>query len=172
MIQNSGIAFEWRLYCLRCCSRSTGFLSLVSNEFCQFYLPTPLFWIVTDKNLFHCIWHKFFFKLFFSRCFNAVEPRLELLWNYLSCVVIWQMVKARVSNCSGGLEAYLSAYSGLDRLTEVKADARFISHLRKIARDIYDHLSEHLGQFCFKCKQLLSSVFILHLRNVRTNIQL
>lgn len=61
------------------------------------------------------------------------------------------MVRARVSNCSGGLEAYLSAYNGLDSLTEVKADSRFISHLKKVARDIYDHLSEHLGQICFKC---------------------
>lgn len=43
VIQNSEIAFEWKFYCLKCCSSSADFLQLVSNEFCQFNLPTHLF---------------------------------------------------------------------------------------------------------------------------------
>ena len=56
------------------------------------------------------------------------------------------MVMARVSNASGGLEAFVLDYTGLDSLTDVVADIRFISHLKKISRDIYDQLSEHLGR--------------------------
>ena len=55
------------------------------------------------------------------------------------------MVSARVSNGSYGFEPMDIEQEGLDGLTEVFSDMRFSSHLKKVARDIYDHLSEHLG---------------------------
>jgi len=46
----------------------------------------------------------------------------------------------------GGLPAVDGGPSSqLDSFTTVSSDARFVSHLKKISRDIYDHLAKHLG---------------------------
>jgi hypothetical protein len=48
-----------------------------------------------------------------------------------------------------GLQSQLACLQGL---TVTHSDARFIPHLKKISRDIYDHLAEHLGRtFLFAC---------------------
>lgn len=74
---------------------------------------------------------------------SAIYDRIDTLVNEQTR--LQGLVLSRVSNASGGLEAFVLDYSGLDSLTDVVADIRFISHLKKISRDIYDQLSEHLG---------------------------
>jgi len=57
------------------------------------------------------------------------------------------MVSARVSNTSlSNIESVATDYQGLAQLTTVCSDAASISQLKRISRDIFDHLAEHLGR--------------------------
>jgi len=56
------------------------------------------------------------------------------------------MVSARVSNMSlTNVESIAANYEGLCRLTMVHSDTASINQLKRISRDIFDHLAEHLG---------------------------
>ena len=56
------------------------------------------------------------------------------------------MVSARVSNGSlSSIESVAADYQGLTQLTAVYSDTSSISQLKRISRDIFDHLAEHLG---------------------------
>jgi len=59
------------------------------------------------------------------------------------------MVSARVSNVSlTNIESVTVDYQGLSQLTMVYSDTSSISQLKRISRDIFDHLAEHLGTHC------------------------
>jgi len=56
------------------------------------------------------------------------------------------MVTARMSNISlTSVESVAANYQGLSQLTLVHSDTASISQLKRISRDIFDHLAEHLG---------------------------
>ena len=60
-----------------------------------------------------------------------------------------QMVSARVSDVSlNNIESMAGDYQGLSQLTVVHSDTSSISQLKRISRDIFDHLAEHLGTHC------------------------
>jgi len=64
------------------------------------------------------------------------------------------MVTAGVSSVSlASIESLALDYHGLSQLTVVHSDASSISHLKRISRDIFDHLAEHLGRHfqCTRC---------------------
>jgi len=66
------------------------------------------------------------------------------------------MVSARVSSLSlTSIESVTASYQGLAQLTTVHSDASSISQLKRISRDIFDHLAEHLGQHleCTQCTE-------------------
>jgi len=53
---------------------------------------------------------------------------------------------SRVSNTSlTNMESIAADFQGLATLTTVHSDASNISQLKRISRDIFDHLAEHLG---------------------------
>jgi len=57
------------------------------------------------------------------------------------------MVSARVSSLSlTSVESMAADYQGLCELTNVYSDTSSISQLKRISRDIFDHLAEHLGE--------------------------
>jgi len=57
------------------------------------------------------------------------------------------MVSAGVSSVNlSGIESLAVDYHGLSQLTVVHSDASSISQLKRISRDIFDHLAEHLGR--------------------------
>ena len=57
------------------------------------------------------------------------------------------MVSARVSTLSlTSIESVAADNHGLSQLTTVYSDASSISQLKRISRDIFDHLAEHLGR--------------------------
>jgi len=57
------------------------------------------------------------------------------------------MVSAGVSSVNlSGIEPLAVDYHGLSQLTLVHSDASSISQLKRISRDIFDHLAEHLGR--------------------------
>lgn len=61
-------------------------------------------------------------------------------------------MSARVSNVSlaqNNSDLLASDYQRLSALTYIYSDASSIVQLKRISRDIYDHLAEHLGEFLY-----------------------
>ena len=58
-----------------------------------------------------------------------------------------QMAMQRTSAQSDTLENVIAQqYDVLQELVQPESDPRFISHLKKVSRGIYDQLAEHLGR--------------------------
>ncbi|ELU05729.1 hypothetical protein CAPTEDRAFT_223548 [Capitella teleta] len=83
-----------------------------------------------------------------SYIFNTRRGQENILFDTLDRHVnelagLQQIVTARGSiDMTDGLSSQLVS---LQALTITHSDARFIPHLKKISREIYDHLAEHLG---------------------------
>jgi len=45
------------------------------------------------------------------------------------------------------IESVAADYQGLSTLTTVHSDASSVGQLKRISRDIFDHLAEHLGKY-------------------------
>ena len=61
---------------------------------------------------------------------------------------------SRMSSVSlaSNIDSVTADYQGLSTLTTVHSDASSISQLKRISRDIFDHLAEHLGNFAVSLK--------------------
>jgi len=80
------------------------------------------------------------------------------------------MVSAGVSSLSlTSIESLAVDYHGLSQLTFVHSDSSSISQLKRISRDIFDHLAEHLGMYfdvtsihskCLSNSDILISTFL------------
>ena len=59
-----------------------------------------------------------------------------------------QMALQRTSAQSDTLENVIAQqYDALQELVQPESDPRFIPHLKKVSRGIYDQLAEHLGAY-------------------------
>jgi len=75
------------------------------------------------------------------------DSKLTIVVDGCCIVLVTQMVSSSgVSNVSlASIESVAADYQGLSTLTTVHSDASSISQLKRISRDIFDHLAEHLG---------------------------